>query len=55
MTGFLGMSWRCFMIKDGRLKGFFMAPRYYRTQEDSRTKIMESLDVMAEAINGFSV
>ena len=41
------------MIKDGRLKGFFMAPWYYRTQEDSRTKIMESLDVMAEVIKNY--
>ena len=36
-----------------RLKGFLMAPWYYRTQEDCRGKIMESLDVMAEAIKGF--
>ena len=42
------------LIKDGRLKGFFMAPWYYRTQEDGRAKIMESLDVMAEAIIEFS-
>ena len=38
------------LIKDDRLKGFLMAPWYYRTQEDCRAKIMESLDVMAEAI-----
>ena len=37
-------------IKDDRLKGFFMAPWYYRTQEDNRAKIMESLDVMGEAV-----
>ena len=36
------------LIKGDRLKGFFMAPWYYRTQEDKRGKIMESLDVMAE-------
>ena len=41
------------IIKGDRLKGFFMAPWYYRTQEDKRGKIMESLDVMAEAIKGF--
>ena len=38
------------LIKGDRLKGFFMAPWYYRTQEDKRGKIMESLDVMAEEI-----
>jgi hypothetical protein len=38
------------LIADDRLKGFFMAPWYYRTQEDNRAKIMESLDVMGEAI-----
>ena len=38
------------LIKGDRLKGFFMAPWYYRTQEDKRDKIMESLDVMAEEI-----
>ena len=38
------------LIKDDRLKGFLMALWYYRTQEDCRAKIMESLDVMAEAI-----
>jgi hypothetical protein len=27
-----------------------MAPWYYRTQEDNRAKIMESLDVMGEVI-----
>ena len=40
------------IIKGDRLKGFFMAPWYYRTQEDKRAKIMESLDVMAEVIKG---
>ena len=43
------------LIKDNRLKGFFMAPWYYRTQEDNRDKIMESLDVMAAAIKEFKV
>ena len=38
------------LIKGDRLKGFLMAPWYYRTQEDKRGKIMESLDVMAAAI-----
>ncbi len=38
------------LIKGDRLKGFFMAPWYYRTQEDKRDKIMESFDVMAEEI-----
>ena len=38
------------VIKDDRLKGFFMAPWYYCTQEDRRGKIMESLDVMEAAI-----
>ena len=38
------------LIKDSRLKGFFMAPWYYRTQEDNRAKIMASLDVMGEEI-----
>ena len=38
------------VIKGDRLKGFFMAPWYYRTQEDKRGKIMESLDVMEEEI-----
>ncbi len=38
------------VIKGDRLKGFLMAPWYYRTQEDKRGKIMESLDVMAAAI-----
>lgn len=38
------------IIKGDRLRGFFMAPWYYRTQEDKRAKIMESLDVMAEII-----
>lgn len=38
------------LIKGDRLKGFFMAPWYYRTQEGKRGKIMESLDVMAEEI-----
>ncbi|MBR3222466.1 MAG: hypothetical protein IKF72_09590 [Kiritimatiellae bacterium] len=33
-----------------RLKGFFMAPWYYCTQEEERGKIMESLDVMAAEI-----
>jgi hypothetical protein len=37
-------------VKDGRLKGFLMAPWYYRTQEDKRDKIMESLDVMEAEI-----
>ena len=38
------------VIKGDRLKGFFMAPWYYRTQEDKRGKIMESLDVMEAEI-----
>lgn len=38
------------LIKGDRLKGFFMAPWYYRTQEDKRNKIMESLDVMEAVI-----
>jgi hypothetical protein len=38
------------LIKSDRLKGFLMAPWYYRTQEDNRAKIMESLDVMGEVI-----
>ena len=38
------------MIKDARLKGFFMAPWYYRTQEDNRAKIMASLDVVGEEV-----
>ena len=38
------------LIKDDRLKGFLMAPWYYRTQEDMRGKIMESLDVMEAEI-----
>ena len=38
------------IIKGDRLKGFFMAPWYYRTQEDCRAKIMESLDVMEAEI-----
>lgn len=38
------------LIPPGRLKGFLMAPWYYRTQEDKREKIMTSLDVMAEAM-----
>ena len=41
------------LIKGGRLKGFLMAPWYYRTQEDKRGKIMESLDVMAEEIRRY--
>ena len=38
------------VINPERLKGFFMAPWYYRTQEDNRAKIMESLDVVEETI-----
>ena len=38
------------VVKGDRLKGFFMAPWYYRTQEDKRGKIMESLDVMEAEI-----
>ena len=38
------------LVKSDRLKGFFMAPWYNRTQEDNRGKIMGSLDVMAEEI-----
>lgn len=38
------------VIKGDRLKGFLIAPWYYRTQEDKRSKIMESLDVMEEEI-----
>ena len=41
-------------IGKGRLMGFFMAPWYYRTQEDNRDKIMESLDVMGEAIRDWN-
>ncbi len=41
------------IVKGDRLKGFLMAPWYYRTQEDKRGKIMESLDVMEEAIMKF--
>ena len=40
------------LIKGDRLKGFFMAPWYYRTQEDKRSKIMASLDVMEASIKG---
>ena len=36
------------------VKGFLMAPWYYRTQEDKRDKIMESLDVMGEAIRDWN-
>ena len=38
------------VVKGDRLKGFFMAPWYYRTQEDKRGKIMESLDIMEAEI-----
>ena len=38
------------VTKSDRLKGFLMAPWYYGTQEEQRDKIMESLDVMGEAI-----
>ena len=38
------------VTKPDRLKGFLMAPWYYGTQEEQREKIMESLDVMGEAI-----
>ena len=41
------------LIRDDRLKGFFMAPWYYRTQEDNRAKIMTSLEVMGEAIRAW--
>ena len=41
------------LIKDARLKGFFMAPWYYRTQEDNRAKIMESLAVTGEVIKAW--
>ncbi len=38
------------VIKPDRLKGFLMAPWYGATLEARRDKIMESLDVMGEAI-----
>lgn len=37
-------------ISSGRLKGFLMAPWYYRTMEDKRGKIMASLKVMGDEI-----
>ena len=38
------------IIPTGRLKGFLMAPWYYRTMEDKRGKIMNSLRVMGDEI-----
>ena len=37
-------------IGAGRLKGFLMAPWYYRTQEDKREKILKSIDIVGEII-----
>ena len=42
------------LIKDDRLKGFFMAPWYYRTQVDNREKIIASLDVVGEAVKAWN-
>ena len=39
------------LIQPGRLKGFFMAPWYYRTQEDKREKILKSIDVIGDEID----
>ena len=38
------------VVKGDRLKGFLMAPWYYRTQEDRRSKIRVSFDVMEAEI-----
>ena len=38
------------VVKPGRLKGFFMAPWYYRTQEDKREKILKSIDIVGDEI-----
>ena len=37
-------------IGSGRLKGFLMAPWYYRTQEDKREKILKSIDIAGEVV-----
>ena len=42
------------IVKPERLKGFLMAPWYYRTQEDLREKILKSVDVAGREIEKWS-
>ena len=42
------------LVRPDRLKGFLMAPWYYRTQEDLREKILKSVDVAGREIEKWS-